>query len=228
MDRKGLGRAGGIGWLVVVLVLPGEGAVRAQEFTDAISRKVSVLNGAGEFGDAVSRTIAVGNGTQEFVDANDRLLSVTTTLYSDAIARQVAVWNSPAGMVVGFGDASGRLFSVYVDSVQTGGSIVAWGPCDLDSALCAVPPPNSGFVAVATASCDNFGLKSDGTIVSWHSEDPFSPCPEGWGDAVPEPNSGFVAVSGGYYYSLGLRSNGEIVAWGALGRIASFSSFRMR
>ena len=71
----------------------------------------------------------------------------------------------------------------------------------------AVPEPNSGFVALAAGRYHSLGLKSNGSIVAWGSND------NGQCD-VPEPNSGFVAVAAGSVHSLGLKSDGSIVAWG--------------
>jgi hypothetical protein len=51
------------------------------------------------------------------------------------------------------------------------------------------------------------GLKSDGTIVAWGSND-YGQCD------VPLPNANFAAVGGGRLHSLGLKRDGTIVAWG--------------
>jgi hypothetical protein len=80
---------------------------------------------------------------------------------------------------------------------QTSGSIVAWGDNSLGQ--CNVPPPNSGFVAVAAAYMHSLGLKSDGSIVAWGSNNTGQ-------SNVPEPNTDFVAVAAGSYHSLGLRA----------------------
>jgi hypothetical protein len=47
---------------------------------------------------------------------------------SDAASLEFAVFRQ--GLAVPIADAGGREFSVYLDTVQVGGSIVAWGPCD--------------------------------------------------------------------------------------------------
>ena len=82
--------------------------------------------------------------------------------------------------------------------------IVAWG--DNFDGQCNVPPPNSGFTAIAAGAYHSLGLKSDGSIVAWGSNSD-GQC------NVPPPNSGFTAIAGGSWFSLGLKS-GSIVAWG--------------
>ncbi len=86
-----------------------------------------------------------------------------------------------------------------------GYSVVAWGDNSLGQ--CEVPPPNSGFVAVAVGGSHSLGLKADGSIVAWGAND-YSQC------NVPVPDRGFVAVSAGGFHSLGLKADGSIVAWG--------------
>jgi alpha-tubulin suppressor-like RCC1 family protein len=88
---------------------------------------------------------------------------------------------------------------------QNDGSIVAWG--DNRSGQCNVPPPNSGFVAVAAGGYHSLGLKPDGSIVAWGNNYD-GQC------NVPPPNSGFVAVAAGDRHSLGLKADGSIEAWG--------------
>jgi len=85
------------------------------------------------------------------------------------------------------------------------GAIVPWGwesygPCD-------VPPPNSGFVAIAAGGEHRLGLKTDGSIMAW-GHNSYGQCD------VPAPNAAFVAVAAGYYHSLGRKSDGSVVAWG--------------
>ena len=72
-----------------------------------------------------------------------------------------------------------------------------------------MPAPNTGFVAVAAGEYHSLGLKADGSIVAWGSND-YGQC------NVPAPNRDFVAVAAGYRHSLGLKSDGSIVAWGAM------------
>jgi alpha-tubulin suppressor-like RCC1 family protein len=87
---------------------------------------------------------------------------------------------------------------------QRTGSIVGWGGWP---GVGNIPAPNAGFVAVAPGVDHTLGLKADGSIVAWGSNDR-GQC------NVPTPNTGFVAVAAGFPYSLGLKVDGSIVAWG--------------
>ncbi len=100
-----------------------------------------------------------------------------------------------AGCVAGLGAESVR-------SQDTKGTIVGWG-------LFVVVPEEdlTGLVAAVAGFNHSLGLKDDGSIVAWGSNDS--------GQAnVPTPNTGFAAVAAGMTHSLGLRSDGSIAAWG--------------
>ena len=74
--------------------------------------------------------------------------------------------------------------------------VVAWGLNNFGQ--CTVPPPNSGFVAIAAGQQFSLGIKSDGTIIGWGYNN--------HGQCNPsQPNSGFVSVSAGYAHGMGLR-----------------------
>jgi alpha-tubulin suppressor-like RCC1 family protein len=107
-------------------------------------------------------------------------------------------------------------------SCATTGPIAAWGAGSCgqsgfyDYGQSCVPPPNTGFVAVAGGLAHTLGLEADGSIVAWGA----GPCGQSGGyhhgqSCVPAPNSGFVAVAAGGFHSLGLKADGSIVAWGA-------------
>ncbi|MFH0880603.1 MAG: IPT/TIG domain-containing protein, partial [Lentisphaerota bacterium] len=53
----------------------------------------------------------------------------------------------------------------------------------------------------------SLGLKLDGTVVCWGSDD-YGQC------TVPEPNASFVSVGAGRYHSLGVKADGTVVCWG--------------
>ena len=85
------------------------------------------------------------------------------------------------------------------------GSVQRIGPCV--NPHCNVPPPNAGFVSVATGTYHSMGLRSDGSVAAWGM------CDVGQCN-VPLPNTGFVAISAGDSHSLALKAHGSIVAWG--------------
>ncbi|MCK4549464.1 MAG: hypothetical protein KAU49_04820, partial [Candidatus Krumholzibacteria bacterium] len=85
---------------------------------------------------------------------------------------------------------------------QSTGSIAGWGRY-----VFVEPEALDSLVSVAAGGYHSLGLKFDGTIVSWGSNENLE-C------TVPAPNVDFVAVAGGSSHSLGLKSNGMIVAWG--------------
>jgi len=105
-------------------------------------------------------------------------------------------WAYSGGFLMGYTHCLG---------LKVDGSVVGWG--DGYYGELSAPPPNTGFIAVASGSEHSLGLKADGSIVGWGAN--FS----GQLD-VPAPNSGFVAVAAGAYHSLGLKADGSVVAWG--------------
>ncbi|MCH7872201.1 MAG: hypothetical protein IID33_10930, partial [Planctomycetes bacterium] len=73
------------------------------------------------------------------------------------------------------------------------GSIMGWGSNQYGQLN--VPPPNTGFVALAAGGDHGLGLKADDSIVAWGNNQV--------GQLnVPAPNEGFVAVAGGHGHSL--------------------------
>jgi len=63
------------------------------------------------------------------------------------------------------------------------------------------------FVAVAAGDSHSLGLRSDGRVSCWGSNE-FGQAPE---DGVEGP---FVAIAAGDVHSLGLRSDGRVTFWG--------------
>lgn len=82
---------------------------------------------------------------------------------------------------------------------------MAWG--SNSSGQCDVPPPNSGFIAVAAGSFFSLALRSDGSIAAWGSNS------HGQID-VPAPNAEFTSIAAGEIIGFGLKEDGSIVAWG--------------
>jgi len=64
-----------------------------------------------------------------------------------------------------------------------------------------------GVVAAAAGGDHSLGLRSDGTIAAWGSNE------AGQCD-VPSPNEEFEAIATGYDHCLGLRDDGTLAAWG--------------
>ncbi len=89
-----------------------------------------------------------------------------------------------------------------VTSGQSTGAIVGWG-----SMVVVGPSALEDLVEIAGCGYYSLGLKSDGTVVAWGSNNE-GQC------SVPAPNSDFVAVAAGGGHSLGLKSDGTIIAWG--------------
>ena len=77
--------------------------------------------------------------------------------------------------------------------------MVAWG--SNNGGQCDVPPPNTGFVAIAGGWFHSVGLKADGSIVAW-GDNSYRQC------SVPAPNSGFIGVAGGQSHTVGLKAGG--------------------
>ncbi len=86
-------------------------------------------------------------------------------------------------------------------SVQDAGAIVGWG-----NRVVAVDL-GADFVKVASGLGHSVALKTDGSIVTWGSNE-YGQC------SFPPPNAGFVAIAGGGGHSLGVKADGSIVAWG--------------
>src|SRR5687768_7161461 len=88
------------------------------------------------------------------------------------------------------------------------GSIVSTATHCVDRPICSLPPPNSGFMAVAAGNYHDMGLRSDGSVAAWGL------CDVGQCD-LPTPNSGFIAIAASDSTSFAMRQDGSIVAWGS-------------
>ncbi|MHB1461647.1 MAG: hypothetical protein ACYC1M_10230 [Armatimonadota bacterium] len=120
--------------------------------------------------------------------------------------------------------------------LKKNGYVIIWGRNDYNQ--CHVPEPNNDFVSIN----DGFGIKSDGTLVSFGEPSPGSPeytdmksvsCGETFtfglkrdgslvsmGNGIysigvlPQPNTGYIAVSTGLTHAAAVKSDGSIVCWG--------------
>jgi hypothetical protein len=61
-------------------------------------------------------------------------------------------------------------------------------------------------VAIAAGFYHSLGLKSDGSIVGWGSDD--------FGQATPPDGNDYVAIAAGGLHGLALKAHGSIVCWG--------------
>jgi len=140
---------------------------------------------------------------------NSDFVAISTTLGLKSNG-SIVLWGHPTDTTLpspnsDFVAISERLGSHSL-ALKSDGSIVAWG--NNDYGQCSVPPPNRGFVAVATGDSHSLGLKSDGSIVAW-GYNAEGQC------TIPSSNDDFVSIAAGHGHSLGVKSNGSIVAWGS-------------
>ncbi|HPS02377.1 MAG TPA: InlB B-repeat-containing protein, partial [Candidatus Sumerlaeota bacterium] len=147
----------------------------------------------------------------------DYPLGTTVTLYAGA--RQGYRFSHWTGDVPA-GEGETNPLILTMDSTKTlvaefepapSGIVRTWGYNVYGQ--CDVPSPNSDFVAVAGGANHSLGLKRNGSIVAWGSNNNQSGHYVGQ-SVVPSPNSGFVAVAAGGSHSLGLKSDGSVVGWG--------------
>ena len=66
-------------------------------------------------------------------------------------------------------------------------------------------PTASSFVSVSAAQGHSCGVRSDGSVACWGSDE--------YGQATP-PADSFVSVSAGVGHTCGVRSNGSVACWG--------------
>jgi alpha-tubulin suppressor-like RCC1 family protein len=114
--------------------------------------------------------------------------------------------------------------SYHFSAIRTDGSIVSWGrnsegQCDLvqgnlgslmswtyDTDIYTVPTGND-FVDITAAFRACFGLRSNGTIVSWGDGEN--------NDVLIVPTgSDFVKIDSGNWHAMALKSDGSVVVWG--------------
>jgi alpha-tubulin suppressor-like RCC1 family protein len=81
-------------------------------------------------------------------------------------------------------------------------SVVGWGRQVLPSAQ-----EMAGLMDVSAGQAFNLGLRSDGTVVAWGSNNYLEA-------TIPEGLSEVTAIAAGSTHALALRQNGTVVAWG--------------
>ena len=138
--------------------------------------------------------------------------SHTSTLYmtddddiQGAGGRQVDFVNTPNGLVeVGasddthFADGGSSVYEVY-------GSIVY--KMEVNPAGVIGTAGNPAQHTIAGGYYHSLGLKMDGTVVCWGSDE--------YGQSTePDPNANFVSVGAGRYHSLGVKADGTVACWG--------------
>jgi hypothetical protein len=93
--------------------------------------------------------------------------------------------------------------SINTAHAQSTGPIIGWG-----EQVIVEQAALDSLIAVAGGYGHSLGLKVDGSIVVWGSNN-YGEC------NVPALNADFIAVAGGFVNSLGLKVDGSIVAWGS-------------
>ncbi len=124
----------------------------------------------------------------------------------------------------------------FVIAVKTDGNVVSWGAnnrSQLGNTNTNIDQPipvnaNSNFVnnivAVAAGQDHSLAIKSDGTLLSWGSDDDGKLGDGGFfsqgvsdGPKIISGISGIIAVAAGRNFSLALKSDGTVLSWGANG-----------
>jgi alpha-tubulin suppressor-like RCC1 family protein len=103
----------------------------------------------------------------------------------------------PAGLSNVVEVAAGGFHSL---ALKADGTVAAWG--EGYAGHTTVPPGLTNVVRVSTGRT-SFGIKADGTLVSWPIDELMS------ADLAP-----VVDAEGGIFYSLALRTDGTVTAWG--------------
>ena len=127
------------------------------------------------------------------------------------------------GSVVGWGSVSTVPPDQVHDVVQvvlgdhliarrSDNTLVAWGQNTLyvEGFQCVIPEPNMDFIDIAATRNCSFGLKPDGIIIRWGSDQ------HPW-DWLPHPNTGFDAIFAGREALFARRADGSLAADGSLG-----------
>lgn len=132
--------------------------------------------------------------------ANTATLTIKPAMLFDADSNYNAVVTNSCGSI------NSNNSVLTVSNCTTTGVISAFG--NNSYGQCDIPPPITGFVAIAGDDHLSMGLMPDGSIVAWGINHLGQSNP-------PTPNSGFVAISANHSHGLGLKADGSIVAWGS-------------
>lgn len=99
-------------------------------------------------------------------------------------------------------------FPISAAQSETEGVCVSWGDVFLPYVK-----PGTQFKKISTGLFNNFGIKSDGTVVAWGLN-------HAGQSAVPAGLNGVVASDGGVSHSIALKSDGTVVEWGQRSGVA--------
>ena len=109
----------------------------------------------------------------------------------------------------------------FACGVRIDGSAVCWWPIDLERLLSewqiyadifddrgqTAPPEGDRFTAISSGGLHACGLRVDGSVACWGSNDR--------GQIAP-PEGSFAAISSGYDFTCGLREDGTVACWGSI------------
>ncbi len=133
-------------------------------------------------------------GSNTLAGATNALLTFTNLL-----ASQTGLWVQVGNA---FGTATSSTVQVTVDARVP--LIAAWGA--QPHGQCEPPLDVTDLVAVAGGRWHSLGLRSDGTVLGWGSDQDGTSIPSGIGKAM--------AIAAGWRFSMALLSNGTVRVWG--------------